>query len=156
MRGRTAGWWRASPLGPAGVRVDCVTHGEAVEHVILGVGVNVNVARSALVSTLGPAGRFATSLAALTGRVLDRNAFAAAYLRHLDRWAGIYEARGPAAVVAAWRDREILSGRRVEVRETDRSYEGRVLGLGPGGELVVEDTRGRRRAVTTGEVRLAD
>jgi BirA family biotin operon repressor/biotin-[acetyl-CoA-carboxylase] ligase len=100
-----------------GTRVECAMRGDVVDHVILGVGVNLNVAPSDLAVALGPAGRFATSLAALTGATIDRNAFAATFLRALDEWVAIYDARGPASVVGAWRDREILGGRRVEVRE---------------------------------------
>jgi BirA family biotin operon repressor/biotin-[acetyl-CoA-carboxylase] ligase len=141
----------------AGTLVECATRGDTVHYLILGVGVNLNVAPADLVAALGPAGRFAGSLGALTGDVIDRNAFAAAYLRALDEWAQIHEARGAAAVLAAWRDRDILGGRRVDVREADGSgYEGRALGVADGGALVVQDTRGRRHEVTTGEVRLAD
>jgi BirA family biotin operon repressor/biotin-[acetyl-CoA-carboxylase] ligase len=68
---------------------------DAVDYVILGVGVNLNIDRSALRSALGPSGAFATSLAETTGQDIDRNAFAAAYLNHLDRWASVGETQGP-------------------------------------------------------------
>lgn len=140
-----------------GTRVECAMRGAAVDYVILGVGVNLNVTAAELHAALGPAGGFATSLGALTGGVIDRNAFAAAYLRNLDEWAQIYEARGAPTILAAWRDRDILGGRRVDVREADGGgYQGRVLDMDAGGALVVLDTRGRRHEVTTGEVRLAD
>lgn len=141
----------------AGTLVECAMRGEVVDYVILGVGVNLNVEPSALLEALGPAGRFASSLGAFTDRVIDRNGFAAAWLRALDEWAQIYDARGPTVVLAAWHDRDILGGRRVDVREPDGGgYQGRVLGVEAGGALVVQDTRGRRREVRTGEIRLAD
>lgn len=141
----------------AGARVECAMRGAAVDYVILGVGVNLNVTPSELLEALGPAGRFASSLGAQTGTVIDRNAFTAAYLRALDEWAQMYDARGAAMVLAAWRDRDILGGRRVDVREVDGAgYRGRVHGVDAAGALVVEDTRGRRHAVTSGEIRLAD
>jgi BirA family biotin operon repressor/biotin-[acetyl-CoA-carboxylase] ligase len=141
----------------AGTLAECAVRGDAVESVILGVGVNLNVAAAELAAALGPAGRFASSVSALTGEVVDRNAFAAAYLRALDDWAQTYETRGPSAIRAAWNDREILGGRRVDVREPDgSSYQARVSGIDAAGALVVQDTRGRRHAVTTGEIRIAD
>jgi len=141
----------------AGTLVECAMRREAVDYVILGVGVNLNVTREELHAALGPAGRFASSLGALAGAVIDRNAFTATYLRALDEWIQIYEARGAPTILAAWRDRDILGGRRVDVREADgSSYQGRVLGVDAGGALVVRDTRGSRHEVTTGEVRLAD
>jgi biotin-(acetyl-CoA carboxylase) ligase len=59
-------------------------------------------------------------------------------------------------VQKAWADRDILTGRRVEVRGGGGTFEGRVLGLEPGGSLLVLDTLGRRRRITTEEVRLHD
>ncbi len=85
----------------AGARVECAMRGGAVDYVILGVGVNLNVTPDELHTALGAAGGFASSLGALTGTVIDRNAFAAAYLRALDTWAVMYEARGAATVLTA-------------------------------------------------------
>lgn len=141
----------------AGTRVECAMRGEVVDYVILGVGVNLNVTLAELRAVLGPAGQFATSLGAFMREPVDRNAFAAAYLRALDEWTEIHNARGGSTVLAAWRDRDILGGRRVDVREADGvSYRGRVLGVQAEGALVVQDTRGWRHEVTTGEIRLAD
>ena len=141
----------------AGTLVECAVRGDVVDYVILGVGVNLNVTRAELHAALGPAGRFATSLGAFLREPIDRNAFAAAFLRSLDEWTTIYDARGASTVLAAWRDRDILGGRRVNVHEADGLvYQGRVLGVQAEGPLVVQDTRGWRHEVTTGEVRLAD
>lgn len=141
----------------AGTRVECAMRGEVVDYVILGVGVNLNVTPAELLAALGPAGRFATSLGAFLREPIDRNAFAAAYLRALDEWTGIYDAHGPSTVLDAWRDRDILSGRRVDVHEAGGTvYQGRVLGVEASGALVVQDTRGFRHEVTSGEIRLAD
>jgi BirA family transcriptional regulator, biotin operon repressor / biotin---[acetyl-CoA-carboxylase] ligase len=139
-----------------GALVESALHGQAVEHVIVGVGANLNVEVEALVAALGPAGRFATSLAAECGHEIDRNAFAAAYLNHLERWVDVWTTDGPSEVVAAWRARDILTGRRVEVRGPDRPYEGRVLGVDETGALLVLDTIGARRSVTAADVRILD
>lgn len=141
----------------AGTRVECAMRGEVVDYVILGVGVNLNVTPAELLAALGPAGRFATSLGVFTREPIDRNAFAAAFLRALDEWTEIYTTRGASTVLEAWRDRDILSGRRVDVHEADGVvYQGRVLGVEASGAVVVQDTRGWRHEVTTGEIRLAD
>jgi BirA family biotin operon repressor/biotin-[acetyl-CoA-carboxylase] ligase len=86
--------------------VECGTRGEMVEYVVLGVGVNLNVDLSELRAALGAAGAGATSLAAVTGHDIDRNAFAAAYLNHLDRWAYVWETQGAEGITAAWRRRQ--------------------------------------------------
>lgn len=136
--------------------LECGLCGDAVDYVVLGVGVNLNVPLETLHAALGRGGHFATSLAEVTGREIDRNAFAAAYLNHLDRWAYVWETQGAPGILAAWRRREILGGRRVEVRGADGTYVGRVLGVDDTGTLRVQDTLGRRHAVTGEEVRILD
>ena len=140
----------------AGTLVEFATVGNRVDYVILGVGVNVNVTRDALRAVLGESAGAATSLGEAAGREIDRNAFAAAFLNRLDAWAETYKRRGPAPLLAAWRDREILTGRRVEVRGEGASYTGRVLGVDREGYLLVRDPLGNRHRVLTGEIRLSD
>lgn len=135
---------------------EALVHGDAVQGVVLGVGVNLKVDRAALAAALGPTGAFATSLAAVTGREVDRNAFVAAYLNHLEDWVRVWDAEGPEAVLTAWKSREILTGRRVQVREPGGTYQGRAVGITEAGALVVEDTLGRRHVLTEAEVRLLD
>ncbi len=140
----------------AGSLVECASAGRKVDYVILGVGVNVNVTFTALRAALGAAAGAAGSLGEAAGREIDRNVLAANFLNLLDRWASIFAARGPAPVLDAWRDRDILTGRRVQVRGEGETYDGRVLGVDREGYLVLRDPRGTRRRVLTGEIRIAD
>lgn len=141
----------------AGSLVECVTSDRRVDWIILGVGVNLNVTRETLAEALDEASHAAGSLAEVARREIDRNAFAAAFLNLLDEWAQIYALQGPAPVLDAWRDRDILTGRRVEVRgEEDAPFEGRVLGVDREGYLILRDARGVRRRVLDGEIRLSD
>lgn len=140
----------------AGALVDCGMRGGAVDHVILGIGVNVNITSAALRDALGPPARFATSLADVLGHEVDRAALLAAWLDGVAAWHLRWKQEGTAVLRKAWADRDILTGRRVEVRGEGVTFEGRVLGLGPTGALVVADTLGRRHQVTTEEVRVHD
>ncbi|MBI4240782.1 MAG: biotin--[acetyl-CoA-carboxylase] ligase, partial [Candidatus Rokubacteria bacterium] len=140
----------------AGSLVECAARGDRVEYVILGVGVNVNVGHAALRTALGEAAHAATSLREAAGRAIDRNSFTVAFLALLDRWFRIYTQRGPDAVLAPWRDRDIVTGRRVQIREDGEAYEGRALGVNREGRLVVEEWRGVPRQVIAGEVRLLE
>jgi BirA family biotin operon repressor/biotin-[acetyl-CoA-carboxylase] ligase len=139
-----------------GSLAECGTRGDTIEYLILGVGVNLNVDVESLRRALGPAGLAATSLAAALGHEVDRNVFAASYLNHLDRWALRYRQEGAAPILAAWRDRDILTGRRVEVRGDGHAFDGRALGVDAEGHLVVGDSHGARRTVLTEEVRVLD
>ena len=140
----------------AGTLVECAIRGELVDFLVLGVGVNLNVDPQSLHDALGEAAAAATSLSAATGHEIDRNAFAASYLNRLEDWATCYRNNGAATVLAAWRDRDILTGRRVMVRGAGAGFDGRVLGVNDEGRLVVQDSLGSGRVVLTEEIRVLD
>jgi BirA family biotin operon repressor/biotin-[acetyl-CoA-carboxylase] ligase len=139
-----------------GALVEFAMRGETVDYAILGVGANLNVDVAALRTALGPAGAFATSLAAITGQAVDRNQFTASYLVHLDSWAQVWERQGRGVIRAAWADRDILTGRRVEARGRRGTFGGRVAGVDAAGALVVEDPLGHRHTLIDEEVRITD
>lgn len=140
----------------AGIFSQTSVSGDRVDFVILGAGVNLNVEREALRSALGSAAHSAISLREATAREIDRNAFTARFLTLLDEWFQIYLCRGATVILQAWRDRDITTGRRVEVREEPARFEGRAVGVNREGDLVVQDSGGQVRRVVTGEVRFLD
>ena len=106
----------------AGARLDLGIIGDRVSYVVLGVGINVNVLHQQLEAGLGAtAAADATSLREALGRPIDRNAFAASVLNHLEKWLGLYRSAGPVMIVGAWRMRDVLAGRRVTVETGGRS-----------------------------------
>jgi len=140
----------------AGTLVEFAVQDGLVEYVILGLGVNVNVSRTALRGALGTSGLAADSLREIAGHDLDRNALTGRILNALDRWVKTYRTGGLDPVLNAWHDRDILTGRRVEVRNEGPAWLGRVLGVDREGHLLLRDPRGHQRRVIAGEVRLAD
>lgn len=140
----------------AGALMEFASRGSAVNYLVLGAGVNVNVDEARLHVALGPAGEAATSVAAALGRPVDRSMFTAAYLNHLEAWLLRYRAFGAAPLVAAWRERDILTGRRVELRSAAEAIGGRVLGIDDQGHLLVRTSSGDRRVILTENVRVLD
>ena len=138
-----------------GARIECSTRETEVEHVIIGVGANLNVGLDDLAIALGPRAE-ATSLRAATGREIDRNAFAADYLNALDKWVRCYREDGPSRILQAWQGRDILTGRQVEVHGGGGTFVGRVVGVDRHGRLLVRDAVGESRTVTTEEIRPCD
>lgn len=135
---------------------ECVIRDGSVDFLVLGVGVNLNVDQAALDRALGEAAAGATSLGAVVGHEINRNAFAASYLSRLDEWALRYRKSGAAPILAAWRDRDILTGRRVRVAGGDASYDGRVLGVTGEGQLVVEDSLGSGHMILAEQIQTLD
>jgi BirA family biotin operon repressor/biotin-[acetyl-CoA-carboxylase] ligase len=140
----------------AGALAEAAIRDDRVEHAILGVGVNVNVTQAELRAALGESARAATSLAEALGQPVDRSALAAAYLGALDEWLLIQRAQGARPLLQAWRELDIVSGRRVEVRAPAGAIEGRALGVADDGHLRVATHDGRVHTVVTGEIRLLD
>ena len=129
---------------------------DAVQHVILGVGVNLNVSREALARALGPAASFATSARTVAGRAIDRNRFTASFLNHLERWHELYARGGAGGVLFAWNQRDAVRGRVVEVSTPDGARRGHVTGVDAAGRLVLERRPGDEHVVTLGEIAAVD
>jgi BirA family biotin operon repressor/biotin-[acetyl-CoA-carboxylase] ligase len=138
----------------AGVRAEMTTRGDAVDYIVLGVGVNLNVTHKGLRTGLGETAQFATSLREALGRAVDRNAFTARLLTHLERRIDTYLGKGAPPILAEWRNLDVVTGRRVEIREGPTVLTGRALGVDAEGHLQVKDTRKRVHTVVSGEIRL--
>jgi BirA family biotin operon repressor/biotin-[acetyl-CoA-carboxylase] ligase len=140
----------------AGSFVTFATAGDVVDYVILGTGVNLNVDRPALEQGLGAAAAGATSVREAAARAIDRNSFTATYLNTLEKWLDLYRDSGPTHVLQAWRERDLLAGRWVTVRDEPAGCEGRVLGANHEGQLVVQDAWGEQHRVIAGEIVIRD
>jgi BirA family biotin operon repressor/biotin-[acetyl-CoA-carboxylase] ligase len=120
--------------------------GERVEHVVVGVGINVNT--TAFPDEL--AGR-ATSLRVALGQPhqpIDRTRVLAAVLNAFEPLYDEFERRGPAVAVDAFGAWAALPER---CRIDDR-LEGVALGVDPDGALRLRDDAGQIHRVISGEV----
>jgi BirA family biotin operon repressor/biotin-[acetyl-CoA-carboxylase] ligase len=98
----------------------------------------------------------ATSVSEAAGRPIDRNSFTATYLNTLEKWFDVYRVSGPARVLQAWREHDLLAGRWITVRDDLAGCEGRALGANHEGQLVVQDAWGEQHRVIAGEIVVRD
>jgi BirA family transcriptional regulator, biotin operon repressor / biotin---[acetyl-CoA-carboxylase] ligase len=131
----------------AGVLTEMNTRGQELEHVILGIGVNVNA--HALPPEIAS---IATSLRLELGREVEREDFLSELLPALERWLDAFFEGGVSALGDAWTERAELAGSRVRAGAEDGPVEGEPVGLDDEGALLVEDDAGRRHRVVSGEV----
>lgn len=120
--------------------------------VIAGLGVNVNTSETALPART----RFpATSLLIESGHHTDRDALLEAWVARLRDWMAIFETQGVEQILAAWRQRDALTDRKIHVLLPDRAT---IRGVGAGvagdGSLLVKLDDGSVRSVIAGEVSL--
>ncbi len=120
-----------------------------VKYLILGVGVDVNLASAEFPADLR---RIATSLRIATGRILPRPELASAILQELDReYARIL--RGQFAAVAdEWEQRCTTIGQLVSIRLGDRVLRGCAEALDESGALLLRTEHGRLERIIGGDV----
>ena len=133
----------------AGVLTEMTTQGQRVDHVILGVGVNVATTRfPAELEGL------ATSVALEIGRAVAVDEMLEALLPRLDSWLALYFTGGVAAVAPAWTRWSGMAGEEVEVEAGGRRVRGVARGLAADGALEVVAHGGEVVRVTAGDVLL--
>jgi BirA family biotin operon repressor/biotin-[acetyl-CoA-carboxylase] ligase len=132
----------------AGILTELSAEPDQVRHVIIGIGVDVNVSSSAFPAELR---RTATSLKIEAGQPIDRPALAAALLEELEAdYARVIGGRFD-AVVAEWERRCRTVGRQVTVRLGGREIQGLAEALDDDGALLVRTQHGRIERVTGGD-----
>jgi BirA family biotin operon repressor/biotin-[acetyl-CoA-carboxylase] ligase len=115
---------------------------------VVGIGLNVNTAADELAPDLRDS---AISLRIAAGRTIDRDETLAVLLERLAGWTrGAPRER----VLAAYRERDALRGRRIRWSAGARELEGEAAGVDDDGNLVVFDGGGERRVLDAGEVHL--
>ncbi len=130
----------------AGILVETAIAGDRLAQAVIGVGVNANWPRAAMPPELAER---AISLCDLAGGAVDRVALLDAYLDELDRRVAALEAGE--SPLDAYRAASWLDGREVRVGVGSREIDGRVAGIGGGGQLLLETAEGRMR-LEQGEV----
>ncbi|HUS66897.1 MAG TPA: biotin--[acetyl-CoA-carboxylase] ligase [Kofleriaceae bacterium] len=133
----------------AGVLTEMSTQGDRVEHVVLGVGVNVATTRFP-----EELAGVATSVALEVGRAVGVEDVLAVVLERLDFWLAQYFAGGMGEVAPAWTSWSGMGGAAVRVEVGGREVRGVARGIGADGVLEVVDEGGRVVRVTAGDVLL--
>lgn len=135
----------------AGILTELAAELDRVKHVILGVGVDVNLGAADFPSELH---KQATSLKLETGEPVSRSRLAVGILRELDRDYARVCADEFASLADEWAERCTTLGREVTILTGDRRIRGRAESLGEDGALLVRTEHGRLERVIGGDVTL--
>lgn len=134
-----------------GILIELGAELDHIRHVVLGIGLDVNIPAEDLPDELKP---LATSLQIEAGRPVDRPALAATLLRELD---AVYQrlAEGDFHELAdEWMRRCSTLGRRLTIRHGDRALTGTAEALDEDGALLVRNAHGHVERVMGGDVTL--
>ncbi len=113
----------------------CSHNGRAPSH-LLGLGLNVNQKPEQLedIPETNP-----TSLRIeRDGKTVDRNGLGRDLLENLDRWYACIRAGSYAPLRDRWHQLNCLRGKRIRVQHKNRILTGKVTGVDPSGELILE------------------
>ena len=121
---------------------------DRVRHLVLGIGINVNMDRSVLPSGFRDR---TTTLSAETGGKVDRTALLRKLLRQLDHWYRRLQ-EDAAAVREAWTGLNVTLGKRVAVSGAAGIIEGTARAIDAEGRLVLSLDSGSTVQVAAGDV----
>jgi BirA family biotin operon repressor/biotin-[acetyl-CoA-carboxylase] ligase len=133
----------------AGILAEAACGAGRVEHVILGIGVNLNGPVNSMPEEIR--GR-ATALAEVTGKTVEREGFCRRLIQTLDRCYGELEQSGFEALASRWSTYFALRDQPVRVESLDPILYGRARGIDREGALLVEDDSGVLHRVIAGDV----
>jgi BirA family biotin operon repressor/biotin-[acetyl-CoA-carboxylase] ligase len=140
-------------LKTSGILMELAAEATRVDFAILGIGINLNVARETFPDEFRDR---ATSLRSHSGQKIDRAAFAGRLYDTLEEVLEAHAHGGFDAIRDRFFARFRMRGQHVRVIEMgERELEGRALGIAPDGALELEDADGRVHRVVAGDVTLA-
>jgi BirA family biotin operon repressor/biotin-[acetyl-CoA-carboxylase] ligase len=131
-----------------GILTEMSAEMDAINHIVIGVGINVNIDAGEIPPELQG---IATSLSMEAGVPISRIALFIRVLERLEELYLLVRASGFAEVLAAWRQESITLGRWVNVIAPDKSFVGMAVDIDCDGALLVETDEGVER-VLAGDV----
>ncbi|MBA3463403.1 MAG: biotin--[acetyl-CoA-carboxylase] ligase [Deltaproteobacteria bacterium] len=129
----------------AGVLVEAQSQGTRLESVVMGIGVNLCGALPEPVTDI------AVTLERAAGAPVDREAFIAILLAHVERWVDRYVAMGLQEIIPAWQERMAL-GLVARATVDGTPLTAWVWGLDDDGALLLRDGGGAIHRVRSGDV----
>jgi|SRR3990167_4715238 len=114
----------------AGILLELSGDPADVCHVVIGIGVNVN-----MLADKGAIDQPWTSMRAELGRLVDRNEFVCELTRQLSLYLGVHEKHGFSVLKDEWQENHLWQGRHVTLAMGANPVEGVVLGVDQTGAI---------------------
>ncbi|MBW2631739.1 MAG: biotin--[acetyl-CoA-carboxylase] ligase [Deltaproteobacteria bacterium] len=135
----------------AGILTEVSTEMDAVEYVIIGLGLNVNIPYDLFPEDINDT---ATSIILETGRQFPRIRILKAYLEWLEKYYELFRKSGFDPVLKRWKELADIIGRQVRIDLVNQSHTGEVLNVDEDGVLVLKDSAGTLHRIFSGDVKL--
>jgi BirA family biotin operon repressor/biotin-[acetyl-CoA-carboxylase] ligase len=136
----------------AGILTEFAASGRRVDHVVLGLGINVNWSPKSQ-ETLRYA---ATSLLTETGKLVSRELLLVELLRTFEAHYGDVLAGRIAEFHQQWNERSLILGRQVSVHSANSRIRGRALRIDENGALIISLRNGGEQKILYGDVSVTE
>jgi BirA family biotin operon repressor/biotin-[acetyl-CoA-carboxylase] ligase len=133
----------------AGILTEVSTGMDAVDYMVIGLGLNVNSLRSDFPEEIRA---HATSIRSETGTPFSRALLLRSTLEHFENYYDIFHCRGFGPVLLRWRSLTDMLGRRVRVDMIGTQCAGEVSDFDQDGFLILRDQGGRSLRIFSGDV----
>ncbi len=132
-----------------GILIESIAKFNSIEHVIVGVGIDVNLDIDSFPQELKEG---TTSLKIETGENIDENLIIKIFLEEFEKIFKIFLKEDYEYILKEWRKYAYTIGKNVEIRELfGKTYEGYVVGIDKQGVLVIEKPNGEFKKVISGQ-----
>ena len=132
----------------AGILTELSADSDRIHHLVVGMGININQTDSDFPAEIS---YLATSVSIACGREINRVELVRRFLQHFESEYVSFCSDGLAGCIDRLRGYSYLNGRQVTLVSGNRTIEGKAIGIGPDGALLVERD-GETMAITCGEV----
>ncbi|MBU4304235.1 MAG: biotin--[acetyl-CoA-carboxylase] ligase [Candidatus Omnitrophica bacterium] len=130
-----------------GILTEMNAEQDAVNFIVLGIGINVNTSRQAL-----PQG--ATSLKLQLHKSVDRIQLLQELLREIERQYELITRKNFPQLMDAWRNYSLTLGHRIKIKWRNAEIEGQAMDIDENGALMVRDDFGFMHHILSGDVRV--
>jgi len=136
-----------------GILTQVSTEMDAVDYIVVGLGLNVNTPRRNFPADLRER---ATSIRAEMNRPFARIDLLRRYLERFEDLYGMFNRSGFQPVLDRWKELSDIIGRGIRVDLPNRCYTGKVLDVDHDGVLILRGEDGILRRIVSGDVTLLD
>lgn len=137
----------------AGILTEMRLAEDRIDHVVIGMGVNVNTPAEGLPPEIAA---IATSLRAETGQTFSRVGLLRTYLEKLEGWYALFRERRFESIRERWLELARIIGKQVKIAGLDRTYEGEVVDIDPNGFLILKTPDGGVQRILAGDVSMIE
>jgi len=134
----------------AGILTEMSTEMDAVNYIVVGLGLNVNTPKFP-----DEIQGIATSIFIETGKVFPRVRLIQEYLVRYETYYEMYKKTGFEPIINRWKDLSNIVGKKVEVRVIGNQFIGKALDIDGDGALILKDDQGVIHRIISGDITLS-